>query len=372
MTRGRPATPLGTYGTIQTKQLPNGTWEARARARLLNGTITDRRARGKSKTAATNKLKAKLNNPTTNTNTPGLTNTTPLTTACTYWLNHHTDLRPQSRKTYERVLDKYITPGIGQIRLNELTTGRLDQFISTLTPGNAETVYKVLNQTLNNCQRLDIIPHNPATAVKKPKRTTQPVRALTPEEMQLIRARIKKEGSQRLKDITDLCIYAGLRLGEALALQWEQINLDSNPPTMKIAATLVESTGKLQDAPKTESSRRTIALPPRVVEILTRRYNESYREYTPLVFPSNALTPIREANFNREFRAVKGEEFAWVKMHTFRKTIASMLTNAGQAQAAAELLGHSSTNMTERRYVQRGVSRLPDDITAVLDESGQG
>lgn len=369
MTRGRPATPLGTYGTIHTKQLPSGKWEARARTRQHNGTTTDTRARGASKTQAVNNLKTKLATLTTPTTHTALHPASTTTQACTYWISQKTNIRPQSAHTYTQAIKLHITPNIGNIRLNELTPSRLDTFMHSLTPGAGATVHTVLKQTLNLCQRLGVLPTNPIDPIPKPRAPKQQARALTTDELTELRATIHRYGSQRLTDIFELCLHTGLRIGEALALQWDQIDLDATPPTLTVNATLEARTNTRQAMPKTASSVRTLELPSPLVAIFQRRRGYPCMAYTPLVFPSDALTPISEANFNRDFRKAKGDKYAWVGIHTLRRTIATMIANGGNVQAAAAVLGHESTIMTERRYVQRGTSSVPEDVLAILDST---
>ena len=68
------------------------------------------------------------------------------------------------------------------------------------------------------------------------------------------------------------------------------------------------------------------------------------------------------------WRAVRGEDYEWVKPHTLRKTAGTMVAHAMGVEAAAAMLGHSSTAITERHYIER--ARIAPDSSAALDALG--
>lgn len=367
MARGRPPTPLGTHGDFSYRELPGEKWEARTRYRGQNGKYREVRARGKSRNAAANALREKLNSAEVQ-DAENLTATSTIQVVCDHWLLQHDGVRGQTKDTYNRVIRKHIAPVIGDVRLNEITPLMLDKYLRGLSPGVAQNVYTVLNNSLTLCQRYGVRVDNPLSPVKKPQLGKCEVKVLTPEEARELRQLVHEDGSERLCDVFDMCFFLGLRLGEALALQWDDIDLEGDPPTVTINGTLVARTNERQNVPKTMSSRRVIALPGVLVEMLKRRSQNEVRAYCPLVFPSTALTPWSEANFNREFRKVKGERFKDVTVHTLRKTVGSRVSERSGVQAAAELLGHASTDMTERRYIRRGVASITEET--VLDLQG--
>ncbi|WP_280242970.1 hypothetical protein [Nocardia abscessus] len=53
-------------------------------------------------------------------------------------------------------------------------------------------------------------------------------------------------------------------------------------------------------------------------------------------------------NFNRQWRQARGEKFAWVTPKTFRKTVASLIANQYDPQAADQQLGHANDSVTKR------------------------
>ena len=92
-------------------------------------------------------------------------------------------------------------------------------------------------------------------------------------------------GTRRTSDLHDVALLllgTGMRIGEALALEWTEVDLDGNIPHARVAATMVEprrdaATGQvfvagLHRQPMTKTgATRSIALPHVVVEMLHRR-----------------------------------------------------------------------------------------------------
>ena len=74
---------------------------------------------------------------------------------------------------------------------------------------------------------------------------------------------------------------------------------------------------------------------------------------------------VSPANVRRSWRAARGDEFEWVKPHTLRKTVATLVKETYGVEAAQMQLGHANTRVTEAHYIQR-VTVAPD-MTSALD-----
>ncbi len=90
------------------------------------------------------------------------------------------------------------------------------------------------------------------------------------EELQRFLIQAQAEGYFELF-LLDLC--TGLRRGELLALQWDDLNFKTG--TLTVNKQVYEVKGQLQvSIPKTRASIRRLVLPPGVVEVL-RQYRET-------------------------------------------------------------------------------------------------
>lgn len=177
-----------------------------------------------------------------------------------------------------------------------------------------------------------------------------------------LRALLEKYRDPIVLDVVDVCLSTGVRAGEVLSLRWQDLDLESDPPVWHVQGTLAyskELKNARQDDGKTKSSKRSIQLVGPVLEVLNRR-RALYGELE-MVFPSGAGTYKTESNFNRSFRAARGENFRWVTIHTLRKTVSSLVSDELGPHKAADLLGHADSRLTERVYYERNREGVPMD-----------
>ena len=174
-----------------------------------------------------------------------------------------------------------------------------------------------------------------------------------------------------------LLITTGLRRGEALGLTWEDIDLCSQTLTVRRSLCHVGRELRFQD-PKTESSKRTIAVGPATIASLKlHRQNqtegrlaaESWEDEMDLVFSGEGGRPIRPDYVTKRLkRLVKDAGLEWIRVHGLRHTMASLALQSGTDIATvSERLGHSDTNVTARIYLHgsKGTDRL---AAAALDD----
>lgn len=371
MARGRPATPLGTWGEIHVKELASGKFEASTRLRMWNGETKRVRGRGRSATAAKNNLKARCSERLGTSDTKDLATTSTVGQLLNYWLESKTDIRPQSRDRYRRMIDLHLEPAFGKLRIREVSPALLDSWIKGQSSGVAATARTVLAGAFGLAARFGLVVSNPMAAVEPVAAPSKKARALTREEVPRFRATIAKSENETLIDAVDVALATGLRAGELLALHWDDIDLDATSPRLTVKGTLAYSKEKgnhRQNEAKTASGQRPIQLSASCVEILRAR-KEKYG-LLPMVFPSGAGSYIWENNFNRWLREWRGDEFSWVTVHTLRKTLGSLIYEELGPHRAAEVLGHSNSTLTETVYVQRNRDGVP--IGEIVDGVFEG
>lgn len=376
MARGRPATPLGTFGEIRAKQLDSGRWQAETRLRLYNGESVRLQARGKSKTAAINTLKEKCADRLGTSDTQALSTTSKVSALLEHWVGTKTDLRPQTLERYRTAMDKHIVPAFGEMRINEVSPAFLHDWINAQSSGVVGNIRSVLKGAFGLAVRYGLRATDPMAAVETRADEPKSARALTPSEIPAFRAQIAKSKNDTLIDVVDFVLATGLRAGEVLAVRFSDVDLDAAPPVLRLAGTLVHSkaTGLIrQDDGKTVTASRVIQLPAVAVEILTRRHDE-YGEHLEIVFPSGAGTYLWQQNFGRWLRDARGDRFDWVSVHTLRKTLASIVADELGPHKAADVLGHADSRLTERVYYERNRQGVPigevvDNVLKVSEKS---
>jgi integrase len=213
--------------------------------------------------------------------------------------------------------------------------------------------------------RSDVIRSNPVAAVKSPRRRVSRASSALPLEdvPSFLHALHTDPEIPRLEiaDLFEFMLFTGCRIGEALALRWSHVNLEGYQVTF--AATVVRISGgglHLQEQTKTDSSTRTIGLPPELTDLLLRRHDK--RDWD-LVFPS-MLGKLRDTdNTEADWRANRDRlGFPAVTSQSLRKTAARALDVGGaSARAIAEYLGHKKPSMTQDVCMSRTVG---SDATA--------
>jgi integrase len=386
----RPELPIGTWGKIRTEKLGPNRFCARARFRDYDGKTRDIEATDTTGPSAVRALKVKLRDRIT-PNDDEITRETRLSTLAEAWIDEITAeerLKPQTIHRYQTSLRTAILPALGNLRIREASVGRLDKLlrgIATDRPSAAKGAKVVLGQMFALAVRHGAIASNPVrdtSRLRKPRR--KPV-ALTDEHLQAVRTAIRqwqqpipgKPGPRHtgdLADIIDLMLATGARIGEILALRWEDLDLVAERPTLTICGTLVYAKGKglfRQEWTKSDAGYRMLVLPRFAVGMLLARKLVAADNPNDAIFASRRGTWLSPNNVRRQWRQARAEaDLEWVTPHTFRKTVATLIDKEADTKSAAAQLGHASEEVTDTYYIAKPV--LAPDVSDILEQLGVG
>lgn len=385
---GRSPLPLGTWGKIRTyvdhvnaKGKPDR-HRAVAQFRDFDGHTRQVEAHGKTPTAAANALREKLTERAKAGRTSELTSLHRCSEAIDLYVakfNERVEADKRSAGTlelYERHIRNHVRPALGEVRLGEISTPLLDKVIEKIkkTSGaaTAKTCRSIISGVMKLVVRHGVMSVNPTREVDSieagPKK---PARALTEDERTMWLAQLRAEPKAvrwDLPDLTTFMLSTGCRIGEALAVTWEQVNLEAG--TVELTHTVIRLTGVglVRKKTKTSTGERLLQLPLFGLVMLRRRFAEGVRLDQPVF--ANIYGGLRDpSNVRRVLREVRGDGvLAWITSHAFRKTTATVLDDAGQsARQVADQLGHSRPSMTQDVYMARRV--LNPTAAALLDEA---
>ena len=204
--------------------------------------------------------------------------------------------------------------------------------------------------------RWGVLLRNPADAVERPRVPHHEFTALTPTQVQVF---LRAAREDRLYALYVLAVTMGMRLGELLELAWPDVNLDAGELRIARQLVWVRNVEPTVAEPKTDSGRRTIALPPVAVQALRehrrRQIQErllagtAWQDRWNLAITSALGTPINPSNLrNRSFRPLlKTAGLPRVRFHDLCHTVASLLLAAGtNVKAVQERLGHTTARVT--------------------------
>lgn len=257
-----------------------------------------------------------------------------------------------------------INEHLGNRRLRDITVPLVDRFFDTLedldySVSTRRGIRSVLNSILALAVRYSAIKVNPVRdAGRIEGRPRKPVRALTVDEVCTLLATMDNDASRELAEMTRFMLGTGVRIGEMLAVRWEDVNLETGQ--CAILGNVVREKGKgvVRHEGKTSNAIRLLTLPRATVEMLRRIKDrrEGYRYEDEPVF-CDASRRYRDPNkvWTLFRKSCDTAGFDWVTPHVFRKTAATLLDEAGlSARQIADQLGHSQISTTQNYYLGRG------------------
>lgn len=241
-----------------------------------------------------------------------------------------------------------------------------------LADATVRRILSPLRACLSTALAEGLIRHNPTTGVALPARDEQraidkgtdhdqeDVKALTTGELETF-LRVTPE---RWKVFFECLAVTGIRVSEAFALRWRDLELDGSTPNLKVRRAYVR--GRF-GPPKSRYGKRTIPLSASMVDRFRKRRKETeWPGDNDLVFPAENGNPHHQENVRRRALKPTAEEAGvpWAGFHTFRHTCATRLFAEGRnAVQVQRWLGHHSPAFTLQVYVHL----LNDDLGGALE-----
>lgn len=372
----RKPLPIGTWGRVSRTQVDVGRWVARARFRDDDGVTRKVEAWGKTGAAAERALLLAMKQRAASSGTE-LTPESRLSYLADYWLRTEVDDSKRAintRTRYRDVVATHVIPGVGGLLIREATVGALDRFLKRVAAETGAPTAKLCKTILSGMMALAVregaAPANTARDVSPIEAAHKEVRALTADEVRALRFTLASDeaaASVCLPQIVDMMLATGARIGEVLALRWQDVDLVDG--TISLNATMVRDTDGLvrQDTTKGRKVRRLL-LPGFAVDLLRTRAAEGiWGSGAQPVFPSATGTFREVSSVDKQWRKFRERhaEWSWVSPHTFRKTVGTAIERSTGLAAAASQLGHTSEAITRRHYVE--TPDLAPDQRAVLE-----
>jgi integrase len=276
-------------------------------------------------------------------------------------------------RTYEGYFRKWILPRWGSYRVKDVRSVAVEEWLRSLklSNGSKAKMRNIMHAVFNHAIRWEWHERNPITHVRQSaKRAKIPI-VLTVEEIAAL-LRLLREPA---RTAVFLDVLTGLRVGELLALKWNDIDFEKS----QISVTHSIVMQRIGDC-KTEASRKPVPLDLRLAEAL---YNWRLASPYPLsedwVFASphsDGRLPYWPGAFYRAHLQPAAQKLGieGIGWHTFRRTYATFLkANGEDVKTVQELLRHANSLVTMNLYAQAITQNKRDAqsriVTMVLDDN---
>ena len=261
-------------------------------------------------------------------------------------------------KRYDRALRNHFSGDLGKTPIAAAGQEDVIRWIrymqgKGLSPKTIANHHGLLSAAMKRAHDTGLISVNPCAGVQLPadESTAEKMRFMTAPESQ----RVVDAHPERYRPLVAFLRATGARFGEATALQGGDFRLDAPQPVVRIEKAWKRGKDNrfYIGPPKTKKSRRTVSLPPSLVEVIRPSVLKAGKN--GLVFTTSYGGPIRHSTFH-EFWTKALDQLGYPKderprIHDMRHTHASIMLAGGMnIHELSRRLGHNSITTTVDRY----------------------
>ena len=268
---------------------------------------------------------------------------------------------------------------IASMPIGEITAQHIQLYVNELANSGygLSTIKKqmrIVTAPLKQAAALHLIPANPAVGIHLPARCNvqkaeRTAEAYTQEEQEALWRLIDTHQRASYAAVA-LMIETGMRVGEALALRWRDVNI--NRKRLHVRSTVVRLANKkqsyVQDCAKSESSNRTIPLTPKAISLLQMLAENAENEW---VFVNDDGQRLSYEALRYQTQCLcKAACVPYRGEHVFRHTFATNCYHKGvDVKILSRLLGHADVNITYNIYVHLYGDGFDEMYSALVPES---
>ncbi len=251
------------------------------------------------------------------------------------WLPTQTHLKQRTVETYDEAMRLYVRPCCGWRKVSDVDVELVAALVSGLR-GQGLAAWTIrrsltpLSRLMQHAVRRGLASSNPVAELdrsERPKSDQAPIRILTTEEI----SRLLEASTEAYRPLLTTAVFTGMRIGELLALTWEDIDFEKGEI-------------RVQDS-KTKAGRRSVVMVEPVARTLA---GLSLRPGSELgrVFPRGHRNVLRS-----HYATIERAGVQHLRFHDLRHTFASILIHLGyDAAFIADQMGHASIVTTHRIY----------------------
>lgn len=299
------------------------------------------------------------------------------------WLeNYKTTVKPSTFENVRSKVEKMTEEHFKELKLKKITVAYCQKVVIKLSKSYIlyNHYLSVINRIFKYAVLMDVINSNPFDKVIKPKsrQTQRKGNFLTKEELKEFLKLAQTTTLSYFFPLVHLMAYTGLRQGEALALEWSDIDFENKKITVDKTAVRIKEKQIIQ-TPKTKNSKRVISIDPATLSILKSWKKDQIKIYFKngkhfegddnFVFTNQRAEWVHIHNFIRYFkRFIADHKLKTITPHGLRHTHASLLFSAGvEPKNISDRLGHSTVQITLDLYTHINEEQRTDTVEKLLE-----
>lgn len=272
------------------------------------------------------------------------------------YLEHHichlSGVTEGTKHTYRNYARELATTPLGNTPIDAITRDAVAKWVSSLEGTYAgksiKNRHSLVSAALSRAAADELVRSNRARGVRIAETVTDEMVILTPEEVR----RIADQAPDHYKPVVMFLYGTGCRFGEMSALKVGDVRLHERPATVSIVRAWKKGPGAsfVLGPPKTKRGRRTISLPPQLVEMIRPLLDRDGDEW---LFVNAAGNPLQQSSFGKAWRRWRQKAGIGrrARVHDLRHSHASYMIGAGMNLLDLQhRLGHESLKTTGDTY----------------------
>jgi integrase len=292
-----------------------------------------------------------------------------------------TRIRQSTLEQYQRMVRIYLVPGVGEIKLKDMSSAHLQGFYSDLLASGVgrrtiEINHTILHGCLQHGLRVGVVTQNWASLVEAPRPMKKEMEIWTESQVSHFLASVPEPTNYFYR----LAFATGMRRGELIGLQWQDLDWQSESIMIRRQVFTPQGGGFIFQEPKTARGKRVIRLGPGLLQALRVQFNQvlplargiagdRWKE-NDLIFPSTVGNPRQGYDVSKSFKRLASDAgLPTIRFHDIRHTAASIMLLHGEPPVrVAGILGQSVAVLldTYAHYIpddQTRAAMLMDEIT---------